>query len=175
MSFFTELRRRNVFRVAGTYAVVAWLLIQVASAVSTPLGFPGWFEAFIIVVLAIGFPVALVLAWAFDITPDGLQLTQSATADIRSGTKRLDYVLIGALTLLAVVTVWDRLPSRPTDDPPSASRPMLNPSIAVLPFKDMSPDGDQEYFGDGIAEELLNVLSRLDGLQVASRTSSFAY
>lgn len=175
MSFFAELRRRNVFRVAATYAIVAWLLIQVASAVSEPLRLPPWFETFIIVMLAIGFPVALVLAWAFEMTPDGLKLTRPLEGEAPTGGNRLDYVLIGALALLAVITVWDRLPARAVDTAAVAPQAIDNPSIAVLPFDDMSQDGDQEYFGDGIAEELLNVLSRLDGLRVAGRTSSFAY
>ena len=174
MTFFFELRRRNVFRVAGTYAVVAWLLIQVASAVSVPLSLPPWFEAFIIVLLAIGFPVALVLAWAFEMTPEGLRLTQSVEGKSSSG-NRMDYVLIGALAMVAAITVWDHFPSRTADGTPDASQRTDHPSIAVLPFDDMSPGGDQEYFGDGMAEELLNVLSRLEGLRVAGRTSSFAY
>jgi TolB-like protein len=174
VSFFRELLRRNVFRVAGTYAVVAWLLIQVSSAVASPLNLPSWFEAFIIVLLAIGFPVALVLAWAFEITPEGLQLTQSPDGEAPSGGKRMDYVLIGALVLVAGIVVWDHFPS-PAADGSDAAKLRENPSIAVLPFEDMSPGGDQEYFGDGIAEELLNVLARLDGLRVAGRTSSFSY
>jgi TolB-like protein len=175
VSFFFELRRRNVFRVAGTYAVVAWLLIQVASVISVPLTLPPWFQTFIIVLLAIGFPVALVLAWAFDLTPEGLRLTPPQEDQRTSGGHRLDYMLIGALALVAVVTVWDQLPARTVDAPAEAPQVINNPSIAVLPFEDMSPAGDQEYFGDGIAEELLNVLTRLDGLRVAGRTSSFAY
>lgn len=173
--FFNELRRRNVFRVAVTYAIVAWLLIQIASAVSEPLRLPSWFEAFIIVMLAIGFPLALVLAWAFEMTPEGLKLTRPLDGEIPTGGNRLDYVLIGALGLVAAITVWDRYPSRQIGTPREVPQVMENPSIAVLPFADMSKDGDQEYFGDGIAEELLNVLSRLDGLRVAGRTSSFAY
>lgn len=173
--FLNELSRRNVFRVAATYAIVAWLLIQVASAVSEPLRLPPWFETFIIVMLAIGFPVALVLAWAFEMTSEGLKLTRPLDGDAPTGSNRLDYVLIGALGLVAVITVWDHYPSRPIGKPGDAPQMMENPSIAVLPFADMSQGGDQEYFGDGIADELLNVLSRLDGLRVAGRTSSFAY
>ena len=175
MSFFFELRRRNVFRVAGTYAVVTWLLIQVASVISAPLNLPVWFQTFVIVLMAIGFPVALVLAWAFELTPDGLKVTQSKEGEAPAGGRRLDYVLIGALGLVVAITVWDHLPARSVDRPPEAPQAVDSPSIAVLPFADMSQDGDQEYFGDGVAEELLNVLSRLDGLRVAGRTSSFAY
>ncbi len=175
MSFFTELRRRNVFRVAATYAIVMWLIIQVVSAVSAPLNLPSWFETVVIVLLAIGFPMALVLAWAFEMTPDGLRFTQLQDGEVRSGGNGMDYVLISALALVAAMTVWDHFPSRSIGLPGEAPQIIDNPSIAVLPFADMSPDGDQEYFGDGIAEELLNVLSRFDGLRVAGRTSSFAY
>jgi TolB-like protein/Tfp pilus assembly protein PilF len=167
LSFFSELRRRNVFRVAATYAVVAWLIIQVNSAVSGPLNLPGWFETIVIVLLALGFPVALVLAWAFELTPDGIKLTQAPDGTTPSGTTRLDYALIAALGLVAAITVWTQL-RIPVPD-------AVSPSIAVLPFNDMSPNKDQEYFADGMAEELLNVLTRLDGLRVAGRTSSFAY
>lgn len=175
MSFFLELRRRNVFRVAGTYAVVAWLLIQVSSAVATPLQLPSWFEAFIIVLLAIGFPVALVLAWAFEVTPEGIKLTPSQKGNTPSGSKRLDYALVAALVLVAAITLWDHFPSSSGDSSPDTAKLMDNPSIAVLPFEDMSPGQDQEYFADGIAEELLNALAGLDGLHVAGRTSSFAF
>jgi TolB-like protein len=175
VSIFSELRRRNVFRVAATYAVVAWLIIQVVSAVSAPLSLPSWFETVVVVLLALGFPVALVFAWAFELTPDGIRLTQQQVADGPANYNRLDYVLICALAVVAGITLWGQLPSKVVEHPAGASPVTDHPSIAVLPFADMSPDGDQEYFGDGIAEELLNVLSRLDGLRVAGRTSSFAY
>jgi TolB-like protein len=142
-----------------------WLIIQVVTAVSQPLSLPSWFETVVIVLLVIGFPVAVVLAWAFELTPEGIRLTQQHGATDPSGGHRMDYVLVAALAVVAVISLRGQLSSPVIDDP----------SIAVLPFEDMSPDGDQEYFGDGIAEELLNVLTRLDGLRVAGRTSSFAY
>jgi TolB-like protein len=175
LSFFSELRRRNVFRVAAAYGVVMWLIIQVDSAVSRPLNLPAWFETVVIVLLIIGFPVALVLAWAFELTPDGLRPTQPQDPAAPSTANRLDYVLIGALIVVAAVTLWGQVPRPAAELPPEVTRITEHPSIAVLPFADMSAEKNQEYFGDGIAEELINVLSRLDGLRIAGRTSSFAY
>jgi len=175
-SVWAELRRRNVFRVAAAYAVVGWLIIQVVSALSAPLNLPEWFEAVTVTLLAIGFPIALLFAWAFDLTPDGIRLTQRDDAATKeSGGNKLDYALIGALVIVAAVTLWGQLPTASVNDLTRSFEVEEAPSIAVLPFADMSPNGDQEYFGDGIAEELLNELTRLDGLQVAGRTSSFSF
>ncbi|MFB3110613.1 MAG: hypothetical protein ACE10G_01140, partial [Gemmatimonadales bacterium] len=175
-SVWAELRRRNVFRVAAAYAVVGWLIIQVVSALSSPLNLPEWFEAVTVTLLAIGFPIALLFAWAFDLTPDGIRLTQRDDAATKeSGGNKLDYALIGGLLVVAAVTLWGQLPTASVNDLTQSFEVEEAPSIAVLPFADMSPNGDQEYFGDGIAEELLNELTRLDGLQVAGRTSSFSF
>ena len=175
-SVWAELRRRNVFRVAAAYAVVGWLIIQVVSALSAPLNLPEWFEAVTVTLLAIGFPIALLFAWAFDLTPDGIRLTQRDDAATKeSGGNKLDYALIGGLLVVAAVTLWGQLPTASVNDLTQSFEMEEAPSIAVLPFVDMSPNGDQEYFGDGIAEELLNELTRLDGLRVAGRTSSFSF
>jgi len=175
-SVWAELRRRNVFRVAAAYAVVGWLIIQVASSLSSPLSLPEWFEAVVVALLAIGFPLALLFAWAFDLTPDGIKLTQLDDAAAKEvGNGNLDYALIGALVVVAAVTLWGQLPTASVNDLTQPSVVEAAPSVAVLPFVDMSPNGDQEYFGDGIAEELLNELTRLEGLQVAGRTSSFSF
>lgn len=175
MSFLSELRRRSVFRVAATYVIASWLIIQVVTAVSEPLSFPEWFEAAVIVLLIIGFPIALVLAWAFELTPEGIKVT--ASAGFASGERSwnlLDTALVLALLAVVAVIVWSRLGAKP-EPIPEAGSPSPDKSIAVLPFVDMSEAGDQAFFGDGIAEELLNELARLEGLRVASRTSSFAY
>jgi TolB-like protein len=176
LSVFGELKRRNVFRVAATYVVAGWIIIQVVSAVNTPLNLPEWFETVVVVLLAIGFPMALLFAWAFDLTPDGIKLTPpNDAAATQAGGSKLDYILVGALIIVAAVTIWGQLTLAPVGDPSRLSGVAQDQSIAVLPFVDMSPAGDQEYFGDGIAEELLNELTRLDGLRVAGRTSSFSY
>jgi TolB-like protein/Tfp pilus assembly protein PilF len=175
MSFFAELRRRNVFRVAASYVVVAWLVLQVTSTVQDPLRLPEWFDTLIVVLLAMGFPIALVFAWAFELTPTGIERTVAADDKLSPRrTAAVDYALIGGLVLVALVTVWTNWATRAGTGEDGIGIAEIA-SIAVLPFADFSEDSSQRYFGDGIAEELLNVLTRLDGLRVAGRTSSFAY
>lgn len=177
-----ELRRRNVFRFAGAYAVVAWLLAQMAGVLENSLNMPAWFDTVVVSFLLIGLPVALILAWAFEATPEGIKRTE-AVAGHESTTKqtgrKLDYVLIGGLTLVGVLIVCDRLMPETAVAPGApdiaAIDAFAGQSIAVLPFEDFSPNKDQAYFADGIAEELLNVLARVEGLRVASRTSAFSY
>ncbi|WP_291841760.1 hypothetical protein [Maricaulis sp.] len=177
----SELRRRNVFRVATAYLVVGWVLIQVVSLIAEPLGLPDWTDTFFIVLLGVGFPIALLLAWAFEMTPEGMKLTVAVPADDGIATqtaRKLDYAIVAGLVVLVGVIVWQQLAS-----PQAATAPELaaraeageGASVAVLPFADMSPDSDQAYFADGISEEILNVLVRIPDLQVAGRTSSFAY
>jgi adenylate cyclase len=145
MSFFAELKRRNVFKVAVAYAIVAWLIAQVIAVVHNPLHLPEWFDTAVIVFLITGFPVALLFTWAFELTPEGVQRT-------------------GKLSASTTAAAGDIRATAPAEQ-----------SIAVLPFVDMSPDKDQEYFSDGISEELLNQLTKLHGLHVAGRTSSFYF
>ena len=175
MSFLTELRRRNVVRVAATYVIASWVIIQVVTSVSAPLNLPDWFDAVVIVLLIIGFPVAVLVAWAFELTPDGIKVTPSAKgASAPPRWHLLDTALVMALFAVAAAMVSSQI--TPGTEP--VTREVTVPadkSVAVLPFADMSPDGDQGYFADGIAEELLNELTGLDGLRVASRSASFAY
>jgi TolB-like protein len=175
MSFVGELKRRKVIRVGIAYLIAAWVIAQVSALALESFEAPAWAIKTILYVLVIGFPLAMIFSWAFDMTPDGIKLTQPATASSESTeSSRLDYVLIAGLVIVAVVAVWQGWPT--ADDSTDTTRANgATTSIAVLPFADMSPGGDQEYFGDGIAEELLDELARLDGLQVASRTSSFAF
>ena len=178
MSLFAELKRRNVFRVAAAYAVVAWLLIQVASTTFPQLHLPDWAPSLVTVLLLIGFPIALLLAWAFDLTPEGIRMTRGEAAVAQPETARgrkLDYLLIAGLVLVVAVTLWTRLAPRTGETASEPATVAVSPSIAVLPFVDMSPEGDQGWFGDGIAEQVLDELTRLEGLRVAGRTSSFAY
>jgi adenylate cyclase len=140
-SVWAELKRRNVIKVAVAYAIVAWLLVEVASTVLPTFEAPRWVLQTVTFVIILGFPLALILSWAFELTPEGLKRERQASAGEE-------------VTGQAVVT---------------------EQSVAVLPFVDMSPDKDQEYFSDGIAEELLNQLSKLRGLHVAGRTSSFSF
>jgi len=158
-AWFAELRRRKVIRVAAVYLVAAWLLIQVADAVFEPMGLPAWSLKLVIVLAALGFPLACVLAWAFDVTPRGIERAETA---VRS----------------AVEAPAER-PSLPAPELPPAPVPAkatpATESVAILPFVDMSPERDQEYFCDGIAEEIINALCCMRNLRVASRTSSFRF
>jgi len=137
--FFAELKRRKVYSVAVTYAIVGWLLIQVATQVFPPFEIPNWAERFVIVAIVLGFPIALVLAWIYDFTGHGIVRTEDAQPQLEI-----------------------------TDSANPAEK-----SIAVLPFHDLSPAKDHAYFGEGIAEELLGALAKVDGLRVAARRSSF--
>ena len=189
MGFFSELKRRNVFRVSGVYAIVGWLLLQVATALEDVMGLPEWFDAFVLAVLLIGFPLALIFAWAFELTPEGLKRTADVDLDesiaARTGS-RLDVFLVLGLFAFAAALLLPRffpqLGSGSASSVADAGRgggavaeSAPDASIAVLPFANMSADPDQEFFADGVSEELLNKLAQLDGLKVAGRTSSFAY
>lgn len=148
MSLFSELKRRHVFRVAITYVIVAWLILQVADVVLDKIGVPEWTFKVILVFLVIGFPVAVMLAWAYDLTPGGLKRTGTENEDA-------DESASGAIPAQA-------------EEPSRAS-------VAVLPFVNMSGNPENEYFSDGLSEELLNVLSKVSALKVAARTSSFHF
>ena len=191
MSLFEELKRRNVFRAAAAYIIIGWLIMQVGEVMAPALNLPEWVISALAFFLILGLPLALILAWAFELTPDGIrrekEVDRVGTATRRSS-RRLDFAILFLLALAIAFMAWDRLSEAPApvdatqqaetgDDAPepSAAEPLPEASIAVLPFLDMSPEKDQEYFSDGIAEELLYLLVRVDGLRVASRTSSFAY
>ena len=214
MSLFAELKRRNVFRVGAAYVVVAWLLIEVSDTIFPRLGLPDWTVTFVIALLLLAFPVALFLAWAFELTPEGVKRTEEVTAEasVTPQTGRaIDRVILVGMVVVVVVVVADRFlfkeggrgepalsveqadPSPAVDagnaGMPAAEGPVTMPaqaatdepgqpdarSIAVLPFADMSAAGDQEYFGDGLAEEILNLLAGVRELKVTGRTSSFSF
>jgi TolB-like protein/Tfp pilus assembly protein PilF len=172
-SLFHELKRRNVVRVAAAYAVVAWLLIEVSDTIFPRLGLPEWSVTLVIALLALGFPVALLLSWAYELTPAGVKRTEEVPIQ-QSATKftgrKLDFVIIGVLVVALGWFAWDRFAGGG-----GAAAEAREASIAVLPFVDMSAEGDQEYFGDGLSEEILNLLAGIDGLRVSGRTSSFAF
>jgi TolB-like protein len=179
-NFLAELRRRNVFRVAAAYLVVSWLLIQISALLEASLGLPVWFDAVVIGFLAVCFPIAVLLAWAFEMTPEGMKLT-AAVPDGQSIApttgRKLDFAIVAALALMIAFIAWQQLaPRGAAPANPIAVAPVEeSASVAVLPFVDLSQAGDQEYFSDGISEEILNVLVRIPGLGVAGRTSSFAF
>jgi TolB-like protein/Tfp pilus assembly protein PilF len=180
MSLFGELQRRNVVRVAIAYSIIAWLIAQVADFAFETFGAPDWALKSLVILLLLGLPVALFVAWAFEITPEGVKrekdVDRSQSITARTG-RKLDRTIIAGLVvvgLLIVARPW--LPGRvDSSATPSSPDAVVENSIAVLPFNDLSPDGDQEYFSDGISEEILNALVRIPGLKVTGRTSSFSY
>jgi len=162
MALVEELKRRKVFKVAAAYLVVGWLLIQVASTVAPQLNLPEWAPRLVTFIILIGFPIALVLAWVLDVTPEGIKVDKAPV-----GTKRM-IAIAAVLAALAVGWYWK---TRPVPVSTAADAR----SIAVLPFVNMSEDKSNEYFSDGISEEILNVLARMADLRVAARTSSFSF
>ena len=180
--FFAELKRRRVFRVMAVYGAVAFVVLQVADIALPGLGLPEWTITLILALTLLGFPFAIVLAWAFDMTPEGMQRTADATpAELTQiiaapASQRWPagvLALVGVTALLAGAWYVGR------QSAPAVSSDMetgvSSASIAVLPFVNMSSDPEQEYFSDGISEELLNLLAKIPELQVASRTSAFSY
>ena len=160
-----EVRRRRVFRVVAVYLLVAWLLVQVADATFAPLGLPAWTLRLLIVLLALGFVLACALAWIYDINPTGIERTPLLTdgATVAAGTEALP-------ARRATDAVPMALPASQAQPPPPPQA-----SVAILPFADLSEAHDQDYFCDGLAEEILNALAKVRGLQVASRTASFRF
>jgi TolB-like protein len=182
MSFFAELKRRNVVRVGLAYAVLGWLVAQIAEFAFENFGAPDWVLKSFVVALLLGLPLALLFAWAFELTPEGLKRekdvdrSQSITHVTR---RKLDYVIVAALALAVVYFAFDRpgehQASAPAAAKETASSDADRRSIAVLPFVNMSSDQEQEWFADGLTEELLNALARAPDLLVAARTSSFKF
>jgi len=197
MSLFVELKRRNVFRVGIAYVVTAWLTLQVADIVLDNTPAPEWVMQVIMLLLAIGFPIALLFAWAFEMTPEGLKKekdvdrSQSIT---QSTGRRLDFAIIAVLIVALGYFAWDKFTLQNDTAVPATSGILEDTgeaepakvasdqeyappekSIAVLPFVNLSSDPEQEFFSDGISEELLNVLAQYPGVSVAARTSSFQF
>ena len=175
----SEFKRRNIFRVGSVYALTGWMIIRVSIAFESSLGLPDWFDALITALIIISFPIALIIAWAFELTPEGIKRTESVDVEdsIAPDTgRKLNYILAGALILAVGFISYDIFNPRAAKTPHSLIKTSVSDrSIAVMPFTDLSPEGDQEYFSDGISEELLNVLAQVPDLQVAGRTSSFAF
>ena len=182
MSFWNELKRRNVFRVGLVYLASAWLIAQVASLIAQWLELPTVTMQLVLMLLAIGFPVAVVVAWLFELTPDGLKRTDEVDVaqSIRPMTgRKLDRILIGVLALIVAAFAVDRFVAEPPATASRSARPPIEagagPTLAVLPFADFSTDKDQGPFADGVTDELLNALARMKGLEVTGRTSSFYF
>ena len=189
MSFFAELKRRNVIRMAGLYLVGAWLITQVASTVFPAFELPSWALRGVILLLVIGFIPALIVSWVFELTPEGLkrddEISQSESIAPQTA-RRMDRMLLIIVTLALAYFALDKFvlaPTRIAAIPVAGSSTATVPesqsvtdkSIAVLPFADFSAQGDQGWFADGLAEEVLNALARTPDLLVSARTSSFRY
>tara|TARA_R110002051_G_scaffold68434_2_gene123270 strand:- start:10824 stop:12692 length:1869 start_codon:yes stop_codon:yes gene_type:complete len=193
MQFLAELRRRNVFRVTAAYLVVGWLVMQVIAVIADAAALPDWADGLALILLLAGLPVALFIAWAFELTPDGLKPTESidpATSLARATGSTLDIAILGGLALVVILVLGSWLmpntaPAPNTESDLAApapdseavavasSAPAL--SVAVLPFMAMSSNDDDRYFADGLTEEILNSLAALPDLLVTSRTSAFQF
>jgi TolB-like protein/Flp pilus assembly protein TadD len=173
-SFFTELKRRNVYKVAIAYAIVAWLLLQAASILFPTFEAPPWTMKVFVAVIALGFPVALVLAWAFELTPEGIKRAEDVDVSksvTRKTGRKLDFFIIAVLLLVIGILLFQRL--HPNVSPAVSSS--LEKSIAVLPFENLSRDPDNAYFAEGVQEEILTRLAKIADLKVISRTSTQRY
>ena len=198
MNFFVELKRRNVFKVAAAYIIVGWLIMQAGEVMSPALNLPDWVNSMLAFFLILGFPVAMVFAWAFEMTPEGLKkekdIDRSQHLALSTGQK-LNYTITWLLVVAMVYFVWEsrfQAESEPVSQEPTVQKvspdneqstltslteddgPDSN-TIAVLPFVNMSSDPEQEYFSDGITEEVLNLLVKIPELKVTSRTSVFSF
>jgi TolB-like protein/Tfp pilus assembly protein PilF len=173
MSFLGEIKRRKVFQVAAVYAVVSWLVIQIIDVVNEPLNLPDWLDTVVIVLLAVGFPVAVVLAWAFDLTPEGVVKDQGTNITAKKNGRRVEYVLIGLLVIAVGWLVYRDI--GPSDGLAPRENDLIPNSVAVLTFDNLSADPDDAYFAAGIHESTLNQLAKIRDLVVIARTSVKQY
>ncbi len=175
-SVWEELKRRNVVRVAIAYSIVAWLLIEVSATTFPMLNLPDWAATLITVLLLIGFPVALIFAWAFEMTPEGLKKERDVDRSksiIHATGRKFDFAIIGVLAIAVGFLLFDKIYLGEVDKAADEIIATEHQSIAVLPFVNMSDDED--YFADGLSEELMNLLARIPDLKVTGRTSSFQF
>ncbi len=194
MSIFNELKRRNVFKVSIAYIVMAWLVMQIADVILNNITAPEWVFHVLLLFLAIGLPFAVFFAWEFELTPEGLKRehevdrSQSITHET---SRKLDFIIIGVMAVALAYFTYDKLVLSAERDAALVEATTqavseqvvaeqeesaeLDKSIAVLAFLNMSADPEQEYFSDGIAEEILNGLAQLPDLKVAARTSAFSF
>jgi TolB-like protein len=194
-----ELKRRNVFKMAIAYVVASWLILQITDVLTSVLTLPDTAGKFVFLLVVIGFIPTLVFSWAYEVTPEGIKKESEVDRDesmTRETAARLNRITIGLLVAVTGLVVADRFllegateatqnvsaetSGEISDTPPApvsvpAEITDTTPSVAVLPFVNMSSDEENEYFSDGISEELLNLLVRIEGLRVPSRTSSFAF
>ena len=191
MNFYNELKRRNVFRVAVAYLVASWLLLQIVDVLVPILDLPGWVGKLVFLGIVIGVIPVLIFSWAYEMTPEGLKPESEVDHDQATTlqtAKKLDRVTIMLLLIVTGIIMIDRFIPETVDQPVIPSKTLasgtlmatapaevIGASIAVLPFLNMSADPENEFFSDGIAEEILNVLASIPDLKVAARTSAFSY
>ena len=176
MSLVSELRRRNVFRVAAAYLVVGWLLTEVLTTILPTLGAPEWMARAVILIFAFGFIPAVVFSWFYELTPEGLKRDEDFDRDesvSRHTGRRLDFMTVAGVVVLIVFVGLFSARQTGVDSAPESA--VSDASVAVLPFENMSSDKDNEYFSDGLTETLLHMLAQMPELKVAARTSSFAF
>ena len=175
MSFFQELKRRNVFRVAAAYVIAAWLILQVVDVVIPILELPNWLAKTTLLLLLIGFPVTLLMVWAFELTPEGFKLDKDVDhldSRARAAGRKFDFLIIIVLTVALALFALDKFVWTSS---PSVADADDRHSIAVLPFRSISAKSGNEYFADGLSEEIIDLLARIPDLKVIGRTSSFAF
>jgi len=168
MSLVSELRRRNVLRMAVLYVVAAWLIVQVADALIDLAKLPDWIGTTILALLAVGFPIALIFSWFYELTPAGISLEKDVDPQesiTRVTGRRLEFIVISLLCAGLILFAYDKWWIGPAPEK----------SIAVLPFENMSGDPEQEYFSDGLSDTLIHVLAQVSGLKVTAKTSSFYF
>ncbi|MGH9692888.1 MAG: tetratricopeptide repeat protein, partial [Bryobacteraceae bacterium] len=183
-NFFAELKRRNVYKVAVAYAVVGWLVMQVAATVVPALHLSDTITSAVVVLVLLGFPIALVLAWAFEMTPEGMKRTEDISPNGKlpqwSRRKFAGFIIVVALLAAGFLgfRLWRPRPAAtavPLAVTETASRGIPEKSIAVLPFENLSSDKENAYFAEGIQDEILTRLAKIGALKVISRTSSAHY
>ncbi|MEO6969490.1 MAG: tetratricopeptide repeat protein [Chthoniobacterales bacterium] len=179
-NFFAELKRRNVYKVAVAYAVVGWLVIQIGSTVLPTFHAPDWVAQTLVVFVLLGFPIALVLAWAFEITPEGIKLESEVSPNesiTRKTGRKLIAITIGLAVIAAGLFAFQHFRPHLTtvSVPPATTSAIPEKSIAVLPFENLSSDKENAYFAEGIQDEILTRLAKISALKVISRTSTVHY
>ena len=180
-NFFSELKRRNVYKVAVAYAVVAWLLIQIATQVFPFFEIPNWAVRMVVLAVIAGFPIALIIAWAFELTPEGIKRTEDADATAKSSRGRawIYVAIVGALLPVALFVLGRFSASRPGvaegAGPLAAAGSIPAKSIAILPFENLSEEKANAYFAEGVQDEILTKLAAVRDLKVISRTSTAKY
>ena len=181
-TFLTELKRRKVYRVAVAYAIVAWLLIQAASILFPTFEAPPWVMKVFVTAVILGFPVALILAWAFELTPEGLRRSEEVApqeSKTRKPGSKWTAVIVTAAVLAAALLAFQFVRTRrsPAIESPKQTAPTaaLDKSVAVLPFENLSSDKENAFFAQGIQDEIITTLSKISGLRVISRTSTVRY